>query len=71
MAEVTGYPGVFVNDIGDDKEVNYIPNEADNAANHQVSLHRKAMDLFLIYQENNPSCNPSTGPHEQANDLDC
>ena len=65
------YDRVLVNDEGNHEEVNKVSNEANNAANHQVSLHLKAMDLFLVYQDNNAGCNPSTGPNEQASNLYC
>ena len=70
-AVVTGYPGVLVDDVGDDEEVNYIPNEAYNAADHQVDLHPKVIQIFIVYKENNPAGNPPACPNEQASDLNC
>ena len=68
-AVVTSHPGVLVNDVGDDEEVNYIPNEAYNAADHQVKFHPKVMQIFIVYQEDNPAGNPPACPNEQASDL--
>ena len=66
---VTGHPGVLVNDVGDDEEINYIPNEADNAADHQVEFHPKVMQIFIVNQEDNPAGNPPACPNEKASDL--